>query len=116
MNRTLEVYLRAFTSDSQDSWNDWLVMAEFAMNNAKNASVGETPFFFDYGDHPNYTILRILQVINMQAKLVPHMQRIEFPWLKSILHEFKKPYKWPISSSNKHKTDKKLISINTGEM
>ena len=27
-------------------------MAEFTMNNAVNASIGETPFFLNYGKHP----------------------------------------------------------------
>ena len=43
MKRTLEDYLRAFTRDGQDSWDEMLTMAEFAMNNAVNASTGETP-------------------------------------------------------------------------
>ena len=52
MNRTLEDYLRAFTQDGQDSWDEMLTMAEFPMNNAVNASTGETPFFLNYGKHP----------------------------------------------------------------
>ena len=52
MNRTLEDYLRAFTRDGQDRWDEMLTMAEFAMNNAVNSSTGETPFFLNYGRHP----------------------------------------------------------------
>ena len=29
-----------------------LTMAEFAMNNAVNSSLGERPFFLNYGRHP----------------------------------------------------------------
>ena len=52
MNRTLEDYLRAFTRDGQDRWDEMLTMAEFAMNNAVNSSIGEMPFFLNYGRHP----------------------------------------------------------------
>ena len=52
MNKTLEDYLRAFTRDGQDRWDEMLTMAEFAMNNAVNLSTGETPFFLNYGRHP----------------------------------------------------------------
>ena len=34
MNKTLEDYLKAFTRDGQDRWDEMLIMAEFAMNNA----------------------------------------------------------------------------------
>lgn len=53
MNRILKDYLRAFIDDSQDSWDDWLIMGEFTMNNTQNASTGETLFFLNYGEHPN---------------------------------------------------------------
>ena len=52
MNRTLEDYLRAFTQDGQDRWDEMLTMAEFAMNYAVNSSTRETPFFLNYGRHP----------------------------------------------------------------
>ena len=52
MNRTLEDYLRAFTQDGQDRWDEMLTMVEFAMNNTVNTSTSETPFYLNYGKHP----------------------------------------------------------------
>jgi hypothetical protein len=43
-NQTLETYLRTYTNFQQDDWIDWLQAAEFAYNNAKNASTGFSPF------------------------------------------------------------------------
>lgn len=43
-NRTLEDMLRAFTGYRQDDWDLQLSAAEFACNNALNASTGMTPF------------------------------------------------------------------------
>ena len=52
MNRIVEDYLRAYAGPVQDDWDERLPMAEFAMNNSRNESTGETPFFLNYGEHP----------------------------------------------------------------
>ena len=40
----IEAYLRAIVNFKQNSWARLLPMAEFAYNNAKNASISHTPF------------------------------------------------------------------------
>ena len=50
-NSTMEAYLRAFVNWKQNDWARLLPMAEFAYNNAKNASTGHTPFEFNFGFH-----------------------------------------------------------------
>ena len=56
MNRTLEEMLRAYSTYSQDQWDEYLPAAEFAYNNSKQASTGFTPFELDCGQHPNAPI------------------------------------------------------------
>lgn len=51
-NQTVEDLLRAHCSVHQRDWEKYLPMVEFAFNNAQNASTGETPFFLNYGFHP----------------------------------------------------------------
>ena len=51
-NSTMEAYLRAFVNFEQNDWARLLLMAEFAYNNAKNASTGHTPFKLNCGYHP----------------------------------------------------------------
>ena len=51
-NSTMEAYLRAFVNFEQNDWARLLLMAEFAYNNAKNASTGHTPFELNCGFHP----------------------------------------------------------------
>ncbi len=51
-NSTMEAYLRAFVNWGQDDWTRLLPMAEFAYNNAKNASTDHTPFELNCGYHP----------------------------------------------------------------
>ena len=48
----MEAYLRAFVKFEQNDWARFLPMAEFAHNNAKNASIGHTPFELNCGYHP----------------------------------------------------------------
>ena len=48
---TMEAYLRAFVNFEQNNWAKLLSMAEFAYNNAKNASTGHTPFELNCGYH-----------------------------------------------------------------
>ena len=54
-NRTIEEVLRHFCP-SVAAWDDLLPFVEFAMNNAKNASTGKTPFMLNTGKHPRSPI------------------------------------------------------------
>ncbi len=51
-NSTMEAYLQAFVNFEQNDWARVLPMAEFAYNNAKNASTHHTPFELNCGYHP----------------------------------------------------------------
>uniref|UniRef100_A0A0W0G0B4 Integrase catalytic domain-containing protein n=1 Tax=Moniliophthora roreri TaxID=221103 RepID=A0A0W0G0B4_MONRR len=55
-NQTLEQYLQMYCSYQQDNWDMLLPLAEFAYNNALNASTGVSPFFANKGYHPNITV------------------------------------------------------------
>ncbi|QRV96665.1 Retrotransposable element Tf2 protein [Ceratobasidium sp. AG-Ba] len=52
-NKWVENYLRAFVNHKQTDWADWLPMAEFAHNNAKNDATGKSPFEIIYGHSPS---------------------------------------------------------------
>ena len=56
VNQILEQYLRIYCSYHQDDWSQLLPLTEFVYNNAKNASMGTSPFFANYGYHPRHTI------------------------------------------------------------
>jgi hypothetical protein len=45
--------LRTFTNYKQNDWDRYLPLVEFAYNNSIQASTGITPFFANYGQHPN---------------------------------------------------------------
>ena len=48
----MEAYLRVFVNFKQNDWARLLPMAEFAYNNAKNASTSFMPFELNCGYHP----------------------------------------------------------------
>jgi hypothetical protein len=56
MKQTLEQYLRVYCNYQQDNWSELLPIAEFAYNNAPNATTGISPFFANKGYHPNLTV------------------------------------------------------------
>ena len=56
MNQVLEQYLRIYSSYQQDNWVNYLSMAEFAINNAHQASLRCSPFFANYGYNPSFNI------------------------------------------------------------
>ena len=48
-NSTMEAYLWVFVNFEQNDWAGLLPTAKFAYNNAKNASIGHTPFKLNCG-------------------------------------------------------------------
>jgi len=55
-NQTPEQYIRIYCNYQQDNWDELLPLAEFAYNNAPNASTRITPFFANKGYHPRITV------------------------------------------------------------
>jgi hypothetical protein len=52
VNRVLEEMLRHFVNYHQNDWDTWLGLAEFAYNNAQQASTKMSPMYLDTGQHP----------------------------------------------------------------
>ena len=52
MNKVLEDLIRHYISFQQDNWDDLLSAAEFAINNAYQESIGDTPFYLNFRRHP----------------------------------------------------------------
>ena len=49
MNQTVETYLQHYVSRTQENWVQLLPTAQFAYNNARNETMGVTPFYANYG-------------------------------------------------------------------
>jgi len=49
MNQELEQYLQFFTEHRQRDWPEWLVTAEFVVNNKAHTATKVSPFMANYG-------------------------------------------------------------------
>ena len=67
-NQVLEQYLQVYTNYQQDDWLELLPLTEFAYNNATNATMGVSPFFFTKGCHPELTLDLQAMTTSMEAK------------------------------------------------
>jgi hypothetical protein len=67
-NRTSQCSVRRYAQTLlgpyQNDWDSWVCMAEFALNDAWNNSVENTPFMLNYVQHPNTPIVAELQSRN----------------------------------------------------
>ena len=52
MNRLIEETLRHYVSFAQNDWDKNIQLVAFAINNARNESIQNTPFFLNKGIHP----------------------------------------------------------------
>ena len=53
-NRTVIEILRGYVNERNNNWVDFLPIVEIAINNSKSVSTGYSPFFSNYGYHPNF--------------------------------------------------------------
>jgi len=76
-NQVLEGYLRNFVNYDQDDWFQLLALAEFAYNNSATNAHGLTPFYANYGFHPQTEWMKDHEAQNPGAGLYSH-------WMKSV--------------------------------
>ena len=62
MNRLMGDMLRNYCDTLPQKWDESLPVAEFAVNNTVNRTIGQTPFFLNYGWHPATPMVRELDV------------------------------------------------------
>ena len=65
-NHTLEDIIRGYVSPYHDDWDEHLMTAEIAINDAPNVSTGQTPFYLSMGLHPR-TPLSLIMPTNKKS-------------------------------------------------
>src|SRR5438105_14613651 len=72
VNQSLEQYLRMFSNYEQNNWSELLLIAEFSYNNSITSATGLSPFYVNYGYHPEtyWLVPRTLQ--NPAASIYAH--------------------------------------------
>ena len=71
--RTLENFLRPFVERNPTSWVKQLPLAEFAANNAVNASTGYTPFYLEAGQDPTVPMSLLDSTVHTRNQAVNDM-------------------------------------------
>jgi transposase InsO family protein len=86
-NRTMKTYLKIYSNTSQDNWVSLLAMAQMAYNNKSSEATGKTPYFANYGKHPNL-FERTLPSLRAEAamKSAEEMKKIHEEMSKKLLH------------------------------
>ena len=77
VNQVLGGYLRIFVNYDQNDWYHLLPLAEFAYNNSATSAHGMTPFFANYGYHPQSEWLKEREAQNPGANMYGY-------WMKTI--------------------------------
>src|ERR1700761_7763152 len=92
-NQWLETYLRFFVNYQQDDWAAYLPLAEFAHNNWRSATTGESPFHLLMGSHPRaewratpstlpQVTKRLEQLHQIRAQAQEAMAKAQGMWVK----------------------------------
>src|SRR6201996_7962176 len=92
-NQWVETYLRFFVNYQQDDWAQYLPLAEFAHNNWKNTTTGESPFYLLMGSHPRadwedadspmpQVTTRLEQITEARRRAQEAMIRAQNLWIK----------------------------------
>jgi len=84
-NSVIEQYIRCYCSTAQSEWCFYLPLCEFAYNNSLNKSTGKSPFFANYGFHPNSVIDAPPPLLNDGASVLTRDWAAHFDALRQHL-------------------------------
>jgi len=78
MNQELEQYLRFFVEHRQKDWPEWLVAAEFAVNNKAHTATKVSPFMANYGKELRMGgDIRRKEKVESVTKFVEKMKKVQ---------------------------------------
>jgi len=96
-NQVLAGYLRTFVNYDQDDWYQLLPLAEHAYNNSATNAHKMTPFFANYGFHPQTECMKEREAHNPRATMYAHWMQDIHQQSKQTLEntqESRKKYDW----------------------
>ena len=78
INQELEQYLRFFIKHRQEDWLEWLVAAEFAINNKVHTATKVSPFIANYGKELRMgEDIRIKGKVESATEFVERMKKVQ---------------------------------------
>ena len=108
MNQELEQYLRFFVEHRQKDWPEWLVLADFAVNNKIHITTKVLPFMANYRRK-----LRMRGDIRKKEKVESAMEFVER--MEKVYKEAEVLWQPLITKTNDHTSGRSLSGISSGE-
>ncbi len=81
MNSVVETALRVFTQYHLHTWDQVLPFVEFSINNSVSEATGYTPFYLNYGYHPD-------SFIDLLIDRQPTKVHTLWGWLERMENDF----------------------------
>lgn len=112
-NRTLEEMLRSVVNFKQSDWDEHLATAELAINNAKQASTGFTPFRLNYGQEIQMPLDQAIAGLRPSSnpEAAERIARLQAD-LKAARANIEKAQSRQASYANQHRRD---VTFNVGD-
>lgn len=95
MNRYVEDTLRHYVNPTQDDWDRWLAVAEFAINNTLNVTINNTPFRMLLGRDPDTP-----ETIQLPPKSVPAARK----WMADVVQRTERARYCARAAADRQKT------------
>ena len=103
VNATMEQYLRAYCNYQQDNWAELLTTAEFCYNNTVSSTTKQTPFFANYGYHPNNDIAHSKQNTKPTPEVHEYITRLT-ELQETLRHEIRYAQETQSKQANKRRS------------
>ena len=94
-NQALEGYLHHFVNYDQNDWYQLLQLAEYAYDNSKASALKLTPFFANYGFHPQKEWMKERDMQNPGATMYTH-------WMQTVENKARKTLEQTREAMNKY--------------
>jgi hypothetical protein len=87
INQEIEQYLKIHVNYQQDDQAEWLTLAEFAYNDQEHSAMKCSPFYANYGQHPNKGTSQNICIKSLSAiELAQQMRNIHDKVGAAIAH------------------------------
>ena len=109
MIRTLENFLRPYVERNPRTWVQQLPLAEFAANNAVNASTGYTPFYLETGQDPAVPMSLLESSVRTRNQAVNDMadrMKVALVSARENIHKAQERMKRAVDKSRREETFK----------
>jgi len=86
INSILKTFLRLYVNYNQDDWMTLLCQAEFTHNNTYHSATHTTPFYANYGFHPNFLPTDLILPVALDTTALKRVELIKAIQKELVIH------------------------------